>query len=319
MKKPSSIKKGELIALSSMSDGIVKESKQQKLFNAIKKLEKEFTITKDEHVICSVKGESCDAKTRTNDFMSFLNDKNVKGIVGVTGGNYLMEVLDYLDFSLIKKNVKWLQGQSDITILLYLITTKYDIQTIYSYNANSMASISDEEYNNNLLILKGYNIIQNDFEYQLVDGKKKKSRWLCKQNIDLTGRIIGGCLECLMDLVGTKYDYTKKFIEKYKDDGIIWYFDIDYMTNEQLLRNLWHLKNLGWFKNAKGIIFGRLEETSYTGVTLDEAINRGLKDLNLPIVTNFDLGHTYPRVTIVNGSMIRLKCNEKEHKIEIIN
>ena len=319
MKKPNNIKKEDIIAISSMSDGILKESKQKKLFKAIKRLETEFTITKDEHITCSVKGESCDARTRAKDFMKLVEDKNVKCIIGVTGGNYLIEVLDYLNFDLIKKNVKWIQGQSDITILLYLITTKYDIQTIYSYNVNSMANISDEEYNNNILVLKGEKIIQNDFKYQLIDGEKQVSHWVCKQDVDLTGRIIGGCLECLMDLVGTEYDYTTKFIEKYKNDGIIWYFDIDYMNNEQLLRNLWHLQKLGWFKYSKCIILGRVEETSYTGITLDETLIRGLRELNVPIITNFDLGHTYPRITIVNGSIVRLICNEKEHKVEIIN
>ena len=43
--------------------------------------------------------------------------------------------------------------------------------------------------------------------------------------MDVTGRLIGGCIDVLKDIIGTKYDGTLDFIEKYKDDGIIWYFD----------------------------------------------------------------------------------------------
>lgn len=318
MNKPNNIKKGSVLALSSMSNGIVKENKKNNLMESIKKLEKNFIVKTDEHIFCSVKGESCDAKSRAKDLMKFFSNKEVKSIISITGGDFLIEVLDYLDFELIKNNIKWVQGQSDTTMLLFVLTTKYDIKTIYSFNANSFSNISDLEYKNNILVLEGKDIKQKDFEYKIINNEKKKSNWICKENINITGRLIGGTLECIMDLVGTSYDNTLNFIEKYKKDGIIWYFDIDYMSNETILRNLWHLNNIGWFKYTKCIIFGRNEEISYTGITLEEAINRGINNKEIKIVTNFDLGHTYPRVTLVNGNIVNLVCNEKEHFIEIL-
>lgn len=318
MNKPNSIKKGDVLALSSMSNGIVKENKKSNLIQSIKKLEEDFVVKTDEHIFCSVKGESCDAKSRANDLMKFFSDEKVKSIISITGGDFLIEVLDYLNFDLIKNNFKWVQGQSDTTILLFVLTTKYDIKTIYSFNANSLSNISDLEYENNVLVLKGENIKQNDFKYKIINNEKKKSNWICKEKINIIGRLIGGSLECIMDLVGTSYDNTLNFIERYKKDGIIWYFDIDYMSNEAILRNLWHLNNIGWFKYTKCIILGRNEEISYTGITLEEAINRGIKNKEIKIVTNFDLGHTYPRVTLINGSIINLVCNDKEHFIGVL-
>ena len=41
----------------------------------------------------------------------------------------------------------------------------------------------------------------------------------------LKGRTIGGCLDVLIALVGTRFDKTKSFIEKYKEDGFIWYLE----------------------------------------------------------------------------------------------
>ena len=109
-------------------------------------------------------------------------------------------------------------------------------------------------------ILRGNNIVQNDFGYCIEDGVKKESCWISKCKVNITGRIIGGCLSCILDLVGTIYDDTLNFIQKYKNDGIIWYFDIDYMSNEDILRGIWHLSNCGWFKYTNCIIFGRTDD-----------------------------------------------------------
>ena len=39
---------------------------------------------------------------------------------------------------------------------------------------------------------------------------------------EISGRLIGGCLDCLSNLAGTKFDKVSDFNEKYKEDGIIW-------------------------------------------------------------------------------------------------
>ena len=53
--------------------------------------------------------------------------------------------------------------------------------------------------------------------------------------------------------------------EKYKNDGIIWYFDNCELSKEELIRTIWKLNELDYFKYAKAIIFGRFgsNQTSY--------------------------------------------------------
>ena len=58
--------------------------------------------------------------------------------------------------------------------------------------------------------------------YSLIE----KTKWINlfgEENLTLKGRVIGGCLEVLVSLVGTPYDNVKNFIKKYKDDNIIWF------------------------------------------------------------------------------------------------
>ena len=46
------------------------------------------------------------------------------------------------------------------------------------------------------------------------------------------------------------------FIDKYKDEGVIWYFDVFSMSAEDLYRTLLQFKNAGWFKYTNLIVFG---------------------------------------------------------------
>ena len=44
-------------------------------------------------------------------------------------------------------------------------------------------------------------------------------------NFTMQGRLLGGCLDCLSNLAGTKYDKVAEFNEKYKEDGVIWFIE----------------------------------------------------------------------------------------------
>lgn len=310
---PNKLSNGDLIKIISPSNGIIKTKKIEKLELAKEYLySKGFYVEEDNYVRSSIKGVSACEINRANELNNAITNKDVKALIACSGGDFLIQILDLIKFNNIKDNIKWIQGQSDITSLLYYVTTKFDIATIYSFNVKTFGNkeVPKIMLDNNVSFLENIPIIQKEYGYRY-DKEKTDINWECITEFkQIEGRIIGGCLDSLKDLIGTKYDNTKKFIEKYKEDGIIWYFDIAEMTNEDILRTMWQLKQLGWFKYCKGIIFGRLyEEINYTGVTLKEAINCSLKGLDIPIIINADIGHTDPVMTIVNGSIVKINYN----------
>jgi len=323
MKYPNKLVGGNTIAIISPSNGLNKEREITLLENAEKKLEKcGFNVIEDKYVRCSEKGVSTSAIERANEFLNVVSNKSIDAMITVTGGDFLLEILEYIEDDVICNNLKWVQGQSDSTILLHYLTTKFDIATIYSCNATLFGENYDKQIYDNIAILKGEKIKQTSFDYYISEDEKEVfSNWhlLNKKNLNINGRIIGGCLECLLDLVGTKYDYTKQFLEKYKSDNIIWYFDIDYMNNEDILRGMWHLKNAGWFDYTNCILFGRVSEESFNSISLEEAISRGIKDYDIDIITNVDLGHTNPRITIINGGLVNIEYNDDSAVIKFIN
>lgn len=253
---------------------------------------------------------------RAMEVMELFHNENIDAIICAAGGDFLIELLPEIDFQYIKNNPKWLQGYSDPTSLLYAILVNCDQATIYGPNAGGFDMKNLHlSLENNLNLLKGDIIIQNSFaSYQSGWGEDGEEYildspvyWETQNDkLELEGRMIGGCMDCLTGLIGTPYDKTKDFLEKYKEDGFIWYFDIFSMKAEDVARELWHMQEAGWFQGIKGIIVGRVRfPASMMDLSYPGAFRRIMGDL--PIVFQADIGHVKPAMTIINGSIGHLK------------
>lgn len=327
MKYPKFINKGSTIGVCSPSDGIVHQDRLNRLDNAKIKLARlNINVIETSSVRKSNKGRSNTASIRAQELESLIVDNKVDSIICASGGDFLIEILPYLNFSLFEENIKWIQGYSDPTGITFILTTKYDIATIYSHNFLAFGMDNwHSSIQNNFDILNGKNIIQENFNkyekeaidyvtglegYTLDTDVKWKS--LNSKDVKINGRLIGGCLDLISELMGTPYDNINNFIEKYKDDGIIWFFDNAGLNAESLTRTLWRFKNAGYFKYTKGILFGRsANENSFYNISFKENLNDSLKDLNIPVIYDMDFGHIPPRITIINGSYahVMLKKN----------
>ena len=329
---PEFLKEHDIIGVTAPSDGITDEVKLKRLDNAIKNFDSRGSNIKETpNVRCSFKGRSSSSKERADELESLYKDDNVKAIICASGGDFLLEMLSEVDLNTIKDNPKWLQGNSDPTGLLFTITTNLDIATVYSDNFGCFGMEPwHKSLENNLEILKGNIIEQTSFskyeeDKKLITGLEpfnltKKVYWKNLNNeevINIKGRMIGGCLDLITELFGTRFDNTKAFLEKYKDDGIIWYFDVCELSSESLIRTLWKLKDNGYFKYTKGILFSRVYAcNSYYDITYEEAIYESLKDLNIPIIINADIGHVSPRMTIINGAIATITSSKGKGKIK---
>ena len=328
---PQFLKAKDVIGITAPSDGIVEEPDIFRLETAIKNFESlGFKIKETKDVRTSNKGKSAPSNIQAQELEELFLDKEVKSIICSGGGDFLLEMLSEVNFEIIKNNPKWLQGYSDPTGLLYTITTNLDIATIYADNFKSFGMKDlHKSLINNIEILKGNIIEQESFEkYE----SKRPDRIIGNENynldsdvkweilngdyINIKGRIIGGCIDILTELFGTRFDKTKDFIETYKQDGIIWYFDNCELTSESLIRTLWKFKDNGWFKYSKGILFGRsgIEQSCY-GISFKEAVERVLADLNIPIIINTDVGHVSPRMTFINGAIANIESKNGKGKI----
>jgi muramoyltetrapeptide carboxypeptidase LdcA involved in peptidoglycan recycling len=329
---PKNLEKGYKIGVTATSEGLASEVDLIRLDNAIRHFQElGYSIVETDNVRKSEKGRSSDGITRASELTDLFIDSSVGAIIAASGGDYLVEMLSWIDFNRLRNNPKWIQGYSDTTGILFTITTNLDIATLYANNFSTFgmgtwhSSLID-----NLRILEGEDITQCSYEkYQ--DGYKpritgleefvleKEVEWLnlypdgyyAKDGITLSGRAIGGCLDVLLNLVGTRFDHTKEFIEHYKQDGIIWFLESYDLGSEALTRGLWQLKEAGWFEYAKGFIFGRpAMYKSYTDTTYEEVVKSVLGELKVPIMLDADIGHKPPQFTMINGAIINILSKE---------
>lgn len=140
----------------------------------------------------------------------------------------------------------------------------------------------------------------------------------CETNeVTFSGRLLGGCLDCLVNLCGTRFDKTKDFIEKYKEDGFVWFLESCDLNLMSIRRAVWELKEAGWFKYVKGFLIGRplcFDEESF-GITRKEAYLENLREFNVPVVLDADIGHYSPMMPLVVGCIA--KASYKNEKLGI--
>ena len=334
MKYPEFIKENGCIGVPAPSAGATNSQYENKMIYAKKFFESmNYKITLSENLLKveGKRGRSASGEKRANEFNNMIENKDIDMILCACGGDFLIEMLPYVDFDLIKSNPKFVAGFSDPTGLLYPITTKYDVATIYGQNFGSFGTEELHQGHLDFLELIEGNLLEEK-SYELYEEKPleritglekdnltEKVYWntLNGNPVSIKGRIIGGCFDVIAELAGTKYDGINDFNKKYKDDGIIWFFDNCEYSMEETIRTLWKMNELGYFKHAKGVIFGRfgVNNTCYeydTKTCLEDSV---LKELKIPIIYDADISHKAPCLTIINGAIATISVREGKGKI----
>ncbi len=268
---------------------------------------------------------SSSIQSRLEDLHDAFADKNVRAIFTVIGGFNCNQLLDYIDWDLIKNNPKIFCGYSDITALNNAIYSKTGLLTYSGAHYSTLGQKLHFDYTLDyfkkcLFSSDPFDIVAskqwsddrwyaNQNDRHLIDNE---GYWLINQG-EAKGTIIGGNLCTLNLLQGTQYmpSLTDSilFIE---DDGTSKSHDFD--------RNLQSLIHLPEFKGVKGLVIGRFQKVSEVSRHILEQIIKTKKELNsLPVVANVDFGHTDPKICFPIGGTASLSLSQKLIKINIIN
>lgn len=331
MRYPEKLKLGDTIGICAPSAGIEPE-KFEKLDKAeIALRNMGYKIIETESVRSNIKGRSASAEKRVKEFMQLYENPEVKLIIFATGGDYICEIFDLLDFDKLNKlPPKWIQGYSDITGIEFLFNTFLKIPSIYCQNIKDYAMNPPlRNLTDALRIASGEEISQESFElyekiwpeiedpnylYDLTEKVEWKSL-KGEEKIEIEGRMIGGCLDNIITYIGTKYDKVREYINN--TNGVIWFLEVFAMSTPTVYRSLWHLKNAGYFDNCNGIIFGRplfIREENET--TYADSLKSALEDLNIPVIYDADIGHVSPQLAIVNGGYTKITYEKGKGEVK---
>ncbi len=268
---------------------------------------------------------SADGGTRAKELMELFENDAIDAVFCASGGDFLMEMLPYVDLEVIRRHPKWLMGASDPSSLLYWITTEADIATFYGFNAGSF---DQNPWHDSLETAcdfwKGDWHLQQSFARWQSEKRNgnyvfdQAAAWKALNTKDhAKGRLIGGCIDVLRDLIGTKRDGTLRFLNRYPEESIVWYFDVFSLTAEDFYRALFQMREAGWFRNVAGVLTGRvLFPGASTAMTYETALKRIFGE-DVLLVTEADIGHTVPRMILVNGAVCEVQTDGAKGNLQL--
>lgn len=267
----------------------------------------------------------------------YCSDKN-DVLISCGGGELMCEDLDYVDFERVKEaDPKWYMGYSDNTNFTFLLTTLCDTASIYgpcaaAFGMEPWHPAIEDAYG----LLKGEKLTLHGYDLWEKEGLKDEEHPLEPyhvtepkilkffprgQSVKIEGRFIGGCLDILVNLLGTKYDNVQNFIEKYKEEGIIWFLESCDLNVMSIRRALWQMEHAGWFSHVKGFVIGRPLCYGENLMRLDQydAVTGILEKYGVPVIMDADLGHLPPMMPVICGSYARIQAsgNNWELKMEL--
>lgn len=245
-------------------------------------------------------------KERVEDIHEAFLDKNSKGIFCIRGGYGTPQLIDSIDYDIIKNNPKVFCGYSDITALHSAINKLTGLITFHSPVLLSAFTA----YTHDIFV----RMLFNNTPFGLISNPDSNSG--LRSNFPIRtihagsaeGEIIGGNLSLISSLVGTKFQINcKNKILALEETGEPPY-RIDRMLNQ--------LRLAGMLDDAAGIIFGRCTDCS-AGLnqstwdwSLGEVIDYYLKPLQKPSFYGLMIGHTNEQITLPLGCNVRIDAGQ---------
>jgi muramoyltetrapeptide carboxypeptidase LdcA involved in peptidoglycan recycling len=316
MQVPKKLKKGDHIRViaPSRSMGLLSDDVKK---TAIERLEAYgFKLSFGKNVDETDEFLSSSISSRVDDLHEAFADKNVDGILTVIGGYNSNQMLDYIDYELLKNNPKVFCGFSDITAIANAITTKSDFITYSGPHFSSWAIKKGFEYS--VEYFEKCCMNENSFDLLPSDKWSDDPWYLDQENRDFMdneghwiiqggaseGKTIGSHARCLSALQGTQYWPDLK-------DSIL-FIEEDAETNIQVFdRLVQSYIQLPGFSGVKGILIGRFQKGSkVTREILTEVIKSKKELQDLPVIANVNFGHALPIATLPIGGQISIDTSK---------
>lgn len=345
---PQRVKRGDKVAIVSLSSGILGESfVKHELDLGVKRLEEMGLIPV--FMNNSLKGLDYLNKhpeARAEDLKQAFKDKSIKMIISAIGGEDSYRLLPYLlsdeEFMQnVKNNPKIFTGYSDTTTT-HLLLQKLGLNSFYGpafitdfaefeedmlpYTKNAISYFFNPTSSLQILSSDVWYKDRTDFSPDAVGTKReafKENRGyeVLMGSGKANGKLLGGCIEVLAFLTG-KYlpdENRTQILNKYpifpskdewKDKILFFETSEKEMTPEEFKFVLNILKEEGVFDLISGLIVGKPHDEKYYSEYCD-IIKEELKSYNFPVLANLNFGHSFPRMVLPYGADAEIDADNK--------
>jgi len=265
---------------------------------------------------------SSSIESRVADIHAAFEDPDVNGIISVIGGWSANQLLQYLNYDLIRANPKMFCGFSDVDALNNAIQAKTGLITYSGPHHIFFGQERDFEYTKKHFekAVMGSSPFKLEPSKQWSDDdwttEQQKRNFIPNEGLvviqdgSAEGKVVGGNLCTLNLLQGTEY-------MPQLDDVILFLEEAKFSLLGQIDRDLQSLVQSKGFK-PKGLVFGRFQPNTISISELFEILRTKKEFKNIPIIANADFGHTDPKGTIPLGGTAKIVASKDGSLIEFI-
>lgn len=251
---------------------------------------------------------------RLDDLHAMFADPEVRGILAIRGGYGSAQLLDGIDYDLIRRNPKVFVGFSDITALHLAIHKKTGLVTFHGpVMTSEFTPFTQSWYRKALFGTEPLGTVTNPPEANTL---RPQHHVRTVRPGKARGRLIGGNLTLISTTMGTPYEIDTRGCILFTEDVDEEPYRIDRMLTQ--------LRLAGKLEQAAGIIFGECldcrpkdyKPSFNSTYTLGEVVDNILGDTKVPVLFGLTIGHTDDQLTLPEGVMATLDADAGSLTIE---
>ncbi|MEU9864617.1 S66 peptidase family protein [Streptomyces sp. NPDC047971] len=323
---PRPLRPGDRIGVTSPSSGVSKEL-GKRLDAAIRHVEARGYEVVVGACMDGTGHVSASAAARAAELTEMLTDPGIRAVVPPWGGETAIDLLPLLDWGRLRDaEPTWLVGYSDMSTLMTPLTLLTGVATLHGNN------LMDTPYRAPEGLLTWLDIAaapQGRPFTQVPPGRHRSSGWDDWElrpdisefsldtpgtwtrldgdgDVDVEGRLIGGCIETVCNAAGTPYLDVPAFAREHAPEGLIVYVESCGDGALSICRYLHGMRLAGFFERANAVLVGRTSAPDAASLTQHEAVMDALGSLNVPIIADVECGHVPPYLPLVNGARGRV-------------
>lgn len=331
--KPNRLKKGSTIGIIAPSSGIAAlcPKRFQRGIKALERMGYHVVVgehaSKIEHYMAGTIAE------RLDDLHQMFSNPKIDAIITTIGGTCSHQLLDKIDYELIKNNPKIFMGYSDITALHSAIYEKTGLVTYLGPailpqlgEFNGLMDYTNDYFKKTLVELDTVKI--NSSSYRVLESlswDKKDTRERVKEinsgmqifnQGEAMGKIIAGNVGVMLLLAGTEYFPNV-------DGAILCLEDDEGECPESIDRYFTQLRHMGIYDKISALVIGRFHPSVGFGEDHDNGLlqailQRATEGFDFPIVYNADFGHTDPMCILPNGIQASIQANDNRIEFRLL-
>lgn len=323
---PAPLRAGDLIGVTAPSAGVATEFEPRLAFAFETLLRDGFAVQLGE-CMGADSYVSAPAVARAAEVQRMLCDPQVRAVVPPWGGELGIDILRLLDWDAIASaEPTWVVGYSDTSTLLMSLTIRCGWATVHAGNLmDTPYRVPDPllSWIDVVGLPRGSSVTQGasiahrgpGFDDWTVDPHLTEhplnitgswTRLDREGDVDVTGVLIGGCIEAVSNLTGTPFGDVPAFGRRHCDEGLLVYLEASELGAYDIGRRLHGMRLAGWFDDARAVLLGRTYAPDEVNLTQHDVYRDVFGDMGIPVIADVDCGHVPPPLALVNGAPARV-------------